>query len=123
MNSCVQQTCNCYRNKLQKNRGISFKLIISFCNFSSFFSQMNFFFVPPFLFFFFFFPCSLPSDLMKAIFITGAKTNEGWEFLLKMYSSSVSEAEKSKMIEALASTEDVRKLIWYERDKDLYCVN
>ncbi|XP_032061871.1 LOW QUALITY PROTEIN: leucyl-cystinyl aminopeptidase [Aythya fuligula] len=55
---------------------------------------------------------SLPSDLMKAIFITGAKTNEGWEFLLKMYSSSVSEAEKSKMIEALASTEDVRKLIW-----------
>ncbi|KAM9167752.1 leucyl-cystinyl aminopeptidase isoform 1-T1 [Mergus octosetaceus] len=56
---------------------------------------------------------SLPSDLMKAIFITGAKTNEGWEFLLKMYSSSVSEAEKSKMIEALASTEDVRKLIWF----------
>ncbi|XP_035165369.1 leucyl-cystinyl aminopeptidase isoform X2 [Oxyura jamaicensis] len=55
---------------------------------------------------------SLPSDLMKVIFITGAKTNEGWEFLLKMYSSSVSEAEKSKMIEALASTEDVRKLIW-----------
>uniref|UniRef100_A0A8C3LY18 Leucyl-cystinyl aminopeptidase n=1 Tax=Chrysolophus pictus TaxID=9089 RepID=A0A8C3LY18_CHRPC len=55
---------------------------------------------------------SLPSDLMKAIFITGAKTNDGWEFLLKMYSSSVPEAEKSKMIEALASTEDVRKMMW-----------
>uniref|UniRef100_A0A8C9EXH4 Aminopeptidase n=1 Tax=Pavo cristatus TaxID=9049 RepID=A0A8C9EXH4_PAVCR len=55
---------------------------------------------------------SLPSDLMKAIFITGAKTNDGWEFLLKMYSSSVPEAEKSKMIEALASTDDVRKMMW-----------
>ncbi|XP_015704979.1 leucyl-cystinyl aminopeptidase [Coturnix japonica] len=55
---------------------------------------------------------SLPSDLMKAIFITGAKTNDGWEFLLRMYTSSVPEAEKSKIIEALASTEDVRKMMW-----------
>ncbi|XP_061220044.1 leucyl-cystinyl aminopeptidase isoform X3 [Neopsephotus bourkii] len=55
---------------------------------------------------------SLPSDVMKAIFTAGAKSSDGWDFLLKMYSSSVSEAEKSKMIEALASTEDVRKLIW-----------
>ncbi|XP_010143303.1 PREDICTED: leucyl-cystinyl aminopeptidase-like, partial [Buceros rhinoceros silvestris] len=56
----------------------------------------------------------LPSDVMKAIFIAGAKSRDGWEFLLNMYSTSVSEAEKSKMIEALASTEDFRKLIWYE---------
>jgi len=70
----------------------------------------------------FIFPCSLPSDVMKAIFIAGAKSSDGWEFLLKMYSSSVSEAEKSKMIEALASTEDVRKLIWYEGVKKLYVV-
>ncbi|XP_009274129.1 PREDICTED: leucyl-cystinyl aminopeptidase isoform X3 [Aptenodytes forsteri] len=55
---------------------------------------------------------SLPSDVMKAIFTAGAKSSDGWEFLLKTYSSSVSEAEKNKMIEALASTEDVRKLIW-----------
>ncbi|XP_064498627.1 leucyl-cystinyl aminopeptidase isoform X1 [Pseudopipra pipra] len=55
---------------------------------------------------------SLPSDVMKTIYTVGAKTSDGWEFLLNMYSSSVSEAEKSKMIEALASTEDVRKLIW-----------
>lgn len=66
---------------------------------------------------YFFFPCSLPSDVMKAIFTAGAKSSDGWDFLLKMYSSSVSEAEKSKMIEALASTEDVRKLIWYEGAK------
>lgn len=68
----------------------------------------------------FVFPCSLPSDVMKAIFTAGAKSSDGWEFLLKMYSSSVSEAEKSKMIEALASTEDVRKMIWYEGAKKLY---
>ncbi|XP_025899908.1 leucyl-cystinyl aminopeptidase isoform X3 [Nothoprocta perdicaria] len=55
---------------------------------------------------------SLPSDVMKSIFAVGAKTNEGWDFLLKMYSSSIPEAEKSKMIEALASTDDVRKLMW-----------
>ncbi|PKK25207.1 leucyl/cystinyl aminopeptidase [Columba livia] len=55
---------------------------------------------------------SLPSDVMKAIFTAGAKSSDGWEFLLKMYSSSVSEAEKSKIIEALANTEDVRRLIW-----------
>ncbi|XP_066195826.1 leucyl-cystinyl aminopeptidase isoform X1 [Sylvia atricapilla] len=55
---------------------------------------------------------SLPSDVTKAIFAVGAKSNDGWEFLLKMYFSSVSEAKKSKMIEALASTEDARKLIW-----------
>ncbi|NWX99865.1 LCAP aminopeptidase, partial [Nothoprocta ornata] len=55
---------------------------------------------------------SLPSDVMKSIFAVGAKTNEGWDFLLKMYSSSIPEAEKNKMIEALASTDDVRKLMW-----------
>uniref|UniRef100_K7G2W0 Leucyl-cystinyl aminopeptidase n=1 Tax=Pelodiscus sinensis TaxID=13735 RepID=K7G2W0_PELSI len=55
---------------------------------------------------------SLPTDVMKTVFTTGAKSNDGWEFLLSMYTSSVSEAEKYKMLEALASTEDVRKLIW-----------
>ncbi|XP_061874080.1 leucyl-cystinyl aminopeptidase isoform X6 [Colius striatus] len=55
---------------------------------------------------------SLPSDVMKAVFTAGAKSSDGWEFLLMMYTSSFAEAEKSKMIEALASTEDVRKLTW-----------
>lgn len=68
------------------------------------------------------FPCSLPSDVMKDIFAVGARSSDGWEFLLKMYFSSVSEAEKSKMIEALASTEDARKLIWYEGAIKLYAV-
>ncbi|XP_074851396.1 leucyl-cystinyl aminopeptidase isoform X2 [Carettochelys insculpta] len=55
---------------------------------------------------------SLPSDVMKTVFTAGAKTNAGWEFLLSVYMSPVPEAEKYKILEALASTEDVRKLIW-----------
>lgn len=56
---------------------------------------------------------------MKTVFTTGAKTDDGWKFLLSMYMSSDPEAEeKHKMLEALASTEDVRKLIWYEMPKE-----
>ncbi|XP_044301671.1 leucyl-cystinyl aminopeptidase isoform X2 [Varanus komodoensis] len=55
---------------------------------------------------------SLPTDVMKIIFTAGAKTEAGWNFLLSMYSTSVSEPEKLKILEALASTDDVRKLIW-----------
>uniref|UniRef100_A0A8D0GFF3 Leucyl-cystinyl aminopeptidase n=1 Tax=Sphenodon punctatus TaxID=8508 RepID=A0A8D0GFF3_SPHPU len=55
---------------------------------------------------------SLPTDLMKIIFTAGAKTTDGWNFLFDIYSSSVSEAKKSKILEALASTDDVAKLIW-----------
>uniref|UniRef100_A0A8C8SF67 Leucyl-cystinyl aminopeptidase n=1 Tax=Pelusios castaneus TaxID=367368 RepID=A0A8C8SF67_9SAUR len=55
---------------------------------------------------------SLPTAVMKTVFTIGAKTADGWDFLLDMYASSISEAEKRKILEALASTEDVRKLIW-----------
>nr|XP_056705012.1 leucyl-cystinyl aminopeptidase-like [Euleptes europaea] len=54
---------------------------------------------------------SLPTDVMKIIFTAGAKTEIGWHFLLKMYSSLVSEEEKLKILEALASTDDVGNLI------------
>ncbi|XP_069082023.1 leucyl-cystinyl aminopeptidase-like isoform X2 [Pleurodeles waltl] len=55
---------------------------------------------------------SLPTDVMKIVFKAGAKTEEGWTTLLNMYRSSMYEAEKTKLLEALASTDDVRKLIW-----------
>ncbi|XP_061478670.1 leucyl-cystinyl aminopeptidase isoform X2 [Rhineura floridana] len=55
---------------------------------------------------------SLPTDVMKIIFTAGAKTEIGWNFLLSMYTSLVSEPEKLKILEALASTDDVRKLSW-----------
>nr|XP_003920778.2 leucyl-cystinyl aminopeptidase isoform X1 [Saimiri boliviensis boliviensis] len=55
---------------------------------------------------------SLPTDVMPTVFKVGAKTEKGWSFLLKKYSSIGSEAEKNKILEALAGSEDVRKLYW-----------
>uniref|UniRef100_A0A8C2RPI7 Aminopeptidase n=1 Tax=Capra hircus TaxID=9925 RepID=A0A8C2RPI7_CAPHI len=55
---------------------------------------------------------SLPTDVMATVFKAGAKTEGGWSFLLSKYVSLGSEAEKNKILEALASSEDVRKLYW-----------
>ncbi|XP_028603903.2 leucyl-cystinyl aminopeptidase isoform X1 [Podarcis muralis] len=55
---------------------------------------------------------SLPTDVMKIIFTAGAKTESGWNYLLSMYAYLVSEPEKLKILEALASADDVKKLIW-----------
>uniref|UniRef100_G1RWG3 Leucyl-cystinyl aminopeptidase n=1 Tax=Nomascus leucogenys TaxID=61853 RepID=G1RWG3_NOMLE len=55
---------------------------------------------------------SLPTDVMTAVFKVGVKTDKGWSFLLSKYISIGSEAEKNKILEALASSEDVRKLYW-----------
>ncbi|XP_029072251.1 leucyl-cystinyl aminopeptidase isoform X1 [Monodon monoceros] len=55
---------------------------------------------------------SLPTDVMTTVFKVGAKTERGWSFLLSKYASIGSEAEKNKILEALASSEDVRKLYW-----------
>jgi cystinyl aminopeptidase len=56
---------------------------------------------------------SLPTDVMVTVFKVGARTEKGWLFLFSMYSSMGSEAEKNKILEALASSEDVHKLYWY----------
>lgn len=55
---------------------------------------------------------SLSADVMKIIFTVGAKTDIGWDFLLSVYCSQVSEPEKLKILEALASSADVRRLTW-----------
>nr|XP_060490078.1 leucyl-cystinyl aminopeptidase [Panthera onca] len=55
---------------------------------------------------------SLPTDVMTTVFKVGAQTEKGWSFLLSKYVSIGSEAEKNKILEALASSEDVRKLYW-----------
>ncbi|XP_003216435.2 leucyl-cystinyl aminopeptidase isoform X1 [Anolis carolinensis] len=55
---------------------------------------------------------SLPTDVMKIIFIAGAKNGSGWDFLLSMYHSLVSEPEKLKILEALSNSDDVRRLSW-----------
>uniref|UniRef100_A0A5F9DP19 Aminopeptidase n=1 Tax=Oryctolagus cuniculus TaxID=9986 RepID=A0A5F9DP19_RABIT len=56
---------------------------------------------------------SLPADVMTTVFKVGAKTDKGWTFLLNKYVSMGSEAEKNKILEALASSEDVRRLYWF----------
>ncbi|XP_056314489.1 leucyl-cystinyl aminopeptidase isoform X2 [Danio aesculapii] len=54
----------------------------------------------------------IPSDLMRTVFKVAAQTDEGWSELLDSYKHSIYDTEKRKMLEALASTQDVRKIIW-----------
>lgn len=54
---------------------------------------------------------------MATVFKVGAKTEQGWSFLKSKYISMASETERNKVLEALASSEDVRKLYWYESTK------
>nr|DBA23387.1 TPA: hypothetical protein GDO54_014303 [Pyxicephalus adspersus] len=54
----------------------------------------------------------LPTAVMTIVYKVGARTDEGWEHLLKMYTMSLYEAEKIKMLEALASTDHGKKLLW-----------
>lgn len=59
---------------------------------------------------------------MTTVFKVGAKTEKGWSFLLSKYISISSEAEKNKILEALASSEDVWKLYWYETTQGIWYV-
>uniref|UniRef100_A0A673M4G9 Aminopeptidase n=1 Tax=Sinocyclocheilus rhinocerous TaxID=307959 RepID=A0A673M4G9_9TELE len=54
----------------------------------------------------------IPSDLMRTVFKVAAQTDEGWGKLLDVYKHSINDPEKRKTLEALASTQDVRKIIW-----------
>nr|XP_015220327.1 PREDICTED: leucyl-cystinyl aminopeptidase [Lepisosteus oculatus] len=54
----------------------------------------------------------IPGDLMKTVFTVGAQSEKGWEFLNSAYHLSMFEAEKHTILESLASTQDVRKIVW-----------
>ncbi|CAJ0950368.1 unnamed protein product [Ranitomeya imitator] len=54
----------------------------------------------------------LPTAVTKIVFKVGALTDDGWGFLYQMYSTSPSEAEKIKMLEGLACTENGKQLQW-----------
>ncbi|KAG9355080.1 hypothetical protein JZ751_001793 [Albula glossodonta] len=54
----------------------------------------------------------IPGDLMKTVFSVGAQTDDGWVKLLETYKHSKVDAEKRKMLRALASTQDVRRIVW-----------
>ncbi|KAL7836696.1 hypothetical protein AOLI_G00279800 [Acnodon oligacanthus] len=54
----------------------------------------------------------IPGDLMKAVLSVAAQTEEGWHVLLETYKHSIYDSEKRKTLQALASTQDVRKIVW-----------
>lgn len=54
----------------------------------------------------------IPSDLMTTVFKVAARTEDGWSVLLDTYKNSIYVPEKRKALVALASTQDVRKIIW-----------
>ncbi|KAM4707148.1 LOW QUALITY PROTEIN: leucyl-cystinyl aminopeptidase [Discoglossus pictus] len=58
----------------------------------------------------------IPPDVMLMVYKVAAESEDGWNTLLEMYSSSLFEAEKRKILEALASTTDARKLMWLMED-------
>uniref|UniRef100_A0A7M4EC71 Aminopeptidase n=1 Tax=Crocodylus porosus TaxID=8502 RepID=A0A7M4EC71_CROPO len=53
---------------------------------------------------------SLPTDLLKTVYSVGAQTGAGWNYLLKQYSLSVSDAEKNKILYALTTSRHHEKL-------------
>ncbi|XP_067838984.1 leucyl-cystinyl aminopeptidase isoform X2 [Heptranchias perlo] len=58
----------------------------------------------------------LPTDLMTTIFSVGARNIEGWEFVLQMYNHLQLDAEKNKMLIAMAKTNGAQQLIWLMYD-------
>ncbi|XP_036454251.1 leucyl-cystinyl aminopeptidase isoform X2 [Colossoma macropomum] len=54
----------------------------------------------------------IPGDLLKVVLSVAAQTKEDWQVLLDTYKHSIYDSEKRKTLEALASTQDVRKIVW-----------
>ncbi|XP_068103593.1 leucyl-cystinyl aminopeptidase isoform X2 [Hyperolius riggenbachi] len=54
----------------------------------------------------------LPTAVMATVLKVGAQTQDGWVYIFQMYSTSLYEAEKLKMLEALASSSSGNNLLW-----------
>ncbi|TSM85985.1 Leucyl-cystinyl aminopeptidase [Bagarius yarrelli] len=54
----------------------------------------------------------VPGDLLRAVMSVGAQTEDGWNSLYDSYTQSIHDSEKRKTLEALASTQDMRKIAW-----------
>lgn len=55
----------------------------------------------------------IPGDLQQVVFNVAAQSSEHWTSLLEMYTQVTYDAEKRKMLLALASTPDVKHISWY----------
>uniref|UniRef100_A0A672YT16 Aminopeptidase n=1 Tax=Sphaeramia orbicularis TaxID=375764 RepID=A0A672YT16_9TELE len=53
---------------------------------------------------------TLPTDVAETVFSVGAQDEHGWNSLFYTYTTSLSEAQKHKIMSALASTKDTNKL-------------
>ncbi|XP_038258635.1 endoplasmic reticulum aminopeptidase 2-like isoform X4 [Dermochelys coriacea] len=53
---------------------------------------------------------NLPADVLKTVYSVGAQTIAGWNYLLKLYSLSMSGAEKNKILYALTTSRHCEKL-------------
>ncbi|XP_069565514.1 leucyl-cystinyl aminopeptidase isoform X1 [Brachyistius frenatus] len=54
----------------------------------------------------------IPGDLQQVVFTVAAQSDEDWSTLLSMYHYVTYDAEKRKMLQGLASTQDTRRLVW-----------
>uniref|UniRef100_A0A8C4HLJ0 Aminopeptidase n=1 Tax=Dicentrarchus labrax TaxID=13489 RepID=A0A8C4HLJ0_DICLA len=57
---------------------------------------------------------SLPVDVTMAVFVIGARTPEGWDFLFEKYRSSLQMSVKSRLKSAMAVTPLQDKLKWWQ---------
>lgn len=56
--------------------------------------------------------CRIPGDLQRVVFTVAAQSDEDWDTLLHMYAHATYDAEKRKMLQGLASTQNARRLVW-----------
>ncbi|XP_062307429.1 leucyl-cystinyl aminopeptidase [Osmerus eperlanus] len=57
----------------------------------------------------------IPGDLQGVVYRAGAQTDAGWDFLLQAYGHASDAAEKRRLLRALASTQDARRIVWVLR--------
>ncbi|XP_010731980.3 leucyl-cystinyl aminopeptidase isoform X2 [Larimichthys crocea] len=54
----------------------------------------------------------IPGDLQQVVFSVAAQSDEDWPILLNKYGHATYDSEKRKMLRGLASTQDVRRIVW-----------
>ncbi|KAG7481392.1 hypothetical protein MATL_G00066270 [Megalops atlanticus] len=53
---------------------------------------------------------SLPTDVLRPVYLVGAQSTENWNFLLNAYKQSLSSSDKNKILFALTRSKDAEKL-------------
>uniref|UniRef100_A0A4W5M483 Leucyl/cystinyl aminopeptidase n=1 Tax=Hucho hucho TaxID=62062 RepID=A0A4W5M483_9TELE len=54
----------------------------------------------------------IPGDLQQVVFSVAAQSDSGWLSLLDTYRLTTYDSEKRKILQALASTQDPRRIVW-----------